>query len=100
MSQIGTPLLALFKPRLAVLSFLLEALHSSILLTLAVCESSAACPIRCLYNQPKRRNLYSDRSIASLVIWLRSPNFGCDYLIQPACNVPHLILYGSAFWPL
>jgi hypothetical protein len=36
MSQIGTPLLALFNPRLAMLSFLIEALHSSILLTLAV----------------------------------------------------------------
>jgi hypothetical protein len=78
MNQIGTSPLVLFNPRLAALSFVIEALP----------------------NKPMRRNFYSDRSVGSLVFGSESPNFGCDYLIQPACNVPHRILDDSAFWSL
>jgi hypothetical protein len=76
MIQTGTPLLALFNPRFA--------------------RFSVGRSIRCLPDKSMRRSFDSDRSAGSLVIWLRSiTNFGCDYLIQPVCNVPHRILYDS-----
>jgi hypothetical protein len=74
MSQIGTPLLALFNPRFA-----------------ASADRSGRS-IGCLPDKPMRRSFDSDRSAGLLVIWLRaitqlclrfsSSNLRATYLIE------------------